>query len=170
MQRQIYDLMLDHVRSIYRAATGAELPREPESPPRAGSEEQLLARFAELHALAHLVPSVAERVPPLSFSPPVEILDRDGEVVVQVALPGVRHEDISVQTVEGTLVIAGLRRGEPTNGQVYRYTEIPRGPFRRVLPLPPDVQREPLRVEVKDGLLQVLLSKHGVKGGAVAKA
>jgi HSP20 family molecular chaperone IbpA len=173
MQRQIYDLMMDHVRSIYRAATGADLPHEREGggpPLREGADDFLLLRFAELDVLAHLVPNLAGRVPPLSFSPPVEVIDRGGEIVVQVALPGVRNDDVSVQVVEGMLVILGLRQGEPTNGQVYRYTEIPRGPFRRLLPLPAEAMHEPLRVEVKEGLLRVSLPKHGAKGGAFAKA
>jgi HSP20 family protein len=173
MQRQIYDLIIDHVRSIYRAATGAELPHDPQSggPPfREGSDDLLLLRFGELDALTHLVPSLAERVPPLSFSPPVEVIDRGAEIVVHVALPGVRNDDVSVQAIDGMLVISGLRHGEPTNGQVYRYTEIPRGPFRRILPLPAEAMHEPLRTEVKEGLLRVSLPKRGAKGGTVAKA
>ena len=173
MQRQIYDLIIDHVRSIYRAATGAELPQDPQSagpPLREGSEDLLILQFAQLDALAHLVPNLAERVPPLSFAPPVEVIDRGTEIVVQVALPGVRNEDVSVQAADGMLVISGLRPGEPTNGQVYRYTEIPRGPFRRILPLPAEAMHEPLRVEAKEGLLRVSLTKRGAKGGAFAKA
>ena len=173
MQRQTYELMIDHVRSIYRAVTGSELPHDPraaEPPTPHGPDEILLRRFAELDAWAHLLPYVAERVPPLSFAPPVEVIDRGGEIVVQAALPGVRKEEVLVDIVDGALVISGLRPGEPTNGQVYRHAEIPRGPFRRVVPLPQDASAEPLRLEVKDGLLRVALTKHGAKGGAVAKA
>jgi HSP20 family molecular chaperone IbpA len=173
MQRQTYDLMIDHVRSIYRAVTGSELPHEARSgepPPAFGFDEILLRRFAELDACAHLVPPIGERVPPLTFSPPVEVIDRGGELVVQVALPGVNRDDITVEVIGGYLVIAGLRHGEPTNGQVYRHAEIPRGPFRRVLPLPTEAAPEPLRIDVKEGLLRVTMPKQGAKGGGVAKA
>jgi HSP20 family molecular chaperone IbpA len=173
MQRQTYDLMMDHVRSIYRAVTGSDLPHEVhggEPPPPFGFDELLLRRFAELDACAHLVPDVGERVPPLSFAPAVEVIDRGSELVVQAAVPGVHEEDVSVELINGALVISGLRHGEPTNGQVYRHAEIPRGPFRRVLPLRTERPTEPLRVEVKDGLLRVVMAKHGAKGGAVAKA
>lgn len=173
MQRPTYELMIDHVRSIYRAVTGGELPHETraaEPQPAHVPDEILLRRFAELDAWAHLVPALAARVPPLSFTPSVEVIDRGGEIVVQAALPGVRKEEVVVDTVAGALVISGLRPGEPTNGQVYRHAEIPRGPFRRVVPLPADAATEPLRVELKDGLLRVALTKHGSKGGAVAKA
>jgi HSP20 family protein len=174
MQRQTYDLLIDHVRSIFRAVTGTDLPHETHTtdqpPPAFGFDELLLRRFAELDAWAHLVPPVAGRVPPLGFQPPIEVIDRGDEIVVQAAVPGVRREDVTVETIDGALVIAGLRRGEPTNGQVYRHAEIPRGPFRRVLPLPTEAAPEPLRVEVKEGLVRVAMSKHGAKGGAVAKA
>jgi HSP20 family molecular chaperone IbpA len=173
MQRQTYDLMMDHVRSIYRAVTGSDLPHEvqgEEPPPPFGFDERLLHRFAELDACAHLLPDVGERVPPLSFAPPVEVIDRGSELVVQAALPGVQERDVSVELISGALVISGLRHGEPTNGQVYRHAEIPRGPFRRVLPLRTEGASEPLRVEMKDGLLRIAIAKRGAKGGAVAKA
>jgi HSP20 family protein len=173
MQRQTYDLMIDHVRSIYRAVTGGDLPHETragEPPPAFGFDEVLMHRFAELDACARFVPQIGTRVPPLGFQPPIEVIDRGADLVVQVALPGVAREDVTVEVVGGMLVIAGLRHGEPINGQVYRHAEIPRGPFRRVLPVPTEAATEPLRVEVKDGLLRVAMPKHGAKGGGVAKA
>jgi HSP20 family molecular chaperone IbpA len=173
MQRQTYDLMIDHVRSIYRAVTGGELPHETrlgEPPPAFGFDEILMHRFAELDACTRLVPQVSARVPPLGFSPPIEIIDRGADLVVQVAVPGVAREDVTVDAVGNVLVIAGLRHGEPVNGHTYRHAEIPRGPFRRVLPLPIEAAAEPLRIEVKDGLLRVAMPKHGGKGGGVAKA
>src|SRR6185369_16383256 len=98
MQRQTYDLMIDHVRSIYRATTGGELPEHPGAELSSVStvDETLLRRFAELDALAHFVPQIAERVPPLGFSPPIEVIERGNEVVIQAATPGVRKEDLSV--------------------------------------------------------------------------
>jgi HSP20 family molecular chaperone IbpA len=173
MQRQTYDLMLDQVRSIFRAVSGSELPHDAHTgqpPPPFGFDELLLRRFAELEVCVHLLPQIAERVPSVSFVPPVEVLERENELVIQVAVPGVRKEDVSADLIEGALVISGLRQGEPTDGQIYRHAEIPRGPFRRVLPLRTESLSEPLRVEVKEGLLRVSLAKRGAPGGAVAKA
>jgi len=165
MHRLTYDIMRDQVRAIYQAVTGAELPEKAEVPGAlplpAGPEasEVVSRRFAELDAYARLLPGVAARVPPFAFAPLVDVVEREKELVVEVALPGVTKDDVQVELSGGLLVITGVRAGEPPNGRGYRYAEIPRGPFRRVLALPPDVSGDARRVEVEHGVARIRLHK-----------
>jgi len=165
MQRMTYELMRDHVRAIFAAVTGGELPQHPEVrgslPLPSGPEaiDLIARRFAELEAYARMIPEVAASLPPFAFTPLLDIIDRERELVVELAVPGVIREDVNVDVSGGVLVVSGVRSGEPTNGHVFRHAEIPRGPFRRMVILPGDVKADTKQVEVKDGIVQVRLAK-----------
>ena len=165
------ELMLDQVRAIYRALTGNDMPEPP--PPQAGagsttSPGDVLRQFADLEAIARGIPAVIERVPPFSFSPPLDAIDDTHELLIEVAVPGVVQSDVTVERTDGMLVVRGFRRGERVaNGRAYFHAEIPRGPFHRVVRLPYRMLGEP-RVTVENGLVQIHLPKS--PAGAPAKA
>jgi HSP20 family protein len=165
MQRLTYELMRDHVRAIFAAVTGGELPSHPETrgslPLPSGPEaiDLISRRFAELEAFARIIPEVASTLPPFAFTPLIDILDRERELVIELAVPGVNREDVNVDVSGGVLVVSGVRAGEPTNGHVFRHAEIPRGPFRRTVVLPGDVNSDNRQVHVADGIVQIKLAK-----------
>lgn len=173
MQRMTYELMRDHVRAIFAAVTGGELPQHPETrgsprlPSGPEATDLIARRFAELEAFARMIPEVAASLPPFAFTPPLDIIDRERELVVEVAVPGATRDDVNVDVSGGVLVISGVRAGEPTNGHVFRHAEIPRGPFRRTVILPAEVNTETKQVQVADGIIQIKLAK---VSPAVAKA
>jgi len=164
MHASTFELMRDHVRAIYRALTGGDLPEglggeRTETAETAPSPEEVSSRFMQLDALARTLPQVAERVPPFSFAPPLDAYGNDREIVVEVGVPGIEPGDVSVTLHAGTLVVEGSRDIEGlVNGQTYYRAEIPRGPFRRVLTLPQRTLGEP-RVEVERGLIRVRLAR-----------
>jgi HSP20 family molecular chaperone IbpA len=162
MQRETYELMHDQVRAIYRALTGADLPElERTSPlPLGVHPDELLAhRFAELEAWTRTVPAVAARVPPFAFSPPVDVIEWNGELLIEIAVPSVSKSDVVAEIAGRMLIITGSRSGErAANGRVYRHAEIPRGPFRRAILLPLDVTGQP-RVEVDNGIVRIHVTK-----------
>jgi HSP20 family protein len=172
MDHQTSELMLEHVRSIYQALTGSELkdvPVHAPLPPAPQAVDWLLARFAELESLRRLVPGLASRVPPFGFVPPVDVVESKGEIVVELDVPGATPDAVEARVQGDLLVISGVRNEHTgASERHYRWTEIPRGPFRRVLPMPHDATAEGLRVDVQKGVLRVHLPKVG--GGAVAKA
>jgi len=173
MQRMTYELMRDHVRAIFAAVTGGELPQHPETrgslplPPGPEAVDLIARRFAELEAFARMIPEVAASLPPFAFTPLLDVIDRERELVVELAVPGVTREDINVDVSGGVLVISGVRAGEETNGHVFRHAEIPRGPFRRTVVLPTDVTGDSKVVQVADGIVQIRLAK---MSAAIAKA
>src|SRR5262249_14908913 len=102
---------------------------------------------------------VIERVPPFSFSPPLDALNDEHEVIIEVAVPGVDRKDVKVERTGELVVISGFRRGQRvTNGRTYFHAEIPRGPFHRVARLPLPMLGEP-RIEVNQGLIEIHFPK-----------
>jgi HSP20 family molecular chaperone IbpA len=169
MHRTTFDLIYEQVRVIYSAVTGTELPHRLEmqqSLPFEGPDA-VIRRFAELDAFTRLVPPIASRVPPFAFSPQVDVVEKDKELIVELAVPGLTRDELSVESSGNALIVSGVRPGEPPNGHTYRLAEIPRGLFRRVLLLPPDVSAEPRRVELVNGIAKIHLGK---VTAAVAKA
>jgi len=161
MQPQLIESMRAQVRTIYRALTGRDLPEQEvaqqaqASTPAIPPEEELTRSFAELEALVRTAPALAEKVPPFSFTPALDVIGGDNECVIEVAVPGIERGDITVECSNGTLVVSGIRRPAAESGdRSYSHTEIPCGPFYRDLRLPFPVRGEPA-VELDDGLLRV---------------
>jgi HSP20 family protein len=163
MRASRLEMMHDHVRAIHRAVTGGDPPeptttRAPGDPP---TLESLMRRFDELEAMARSTPPIAERVPPFSFAPPLDVISSDKELVIEFGVPGVAVEDVDVELTGEMLVVSGAR---PTNvalnGRIYLHAELPRGPFRRELQLPPSTSGRP-RVEVENGIVRVRFARAG---------
>ena len=90
------------------------------------------------------------------FSPPVEVLERNGTLIVRADLPGLTKDDVRVEITEDTLTITGERRAEheEEQGGVLR-SECSYGMFRRQIPLPEGVNTEQVTASFKDGVLEV---------------
>ncbi|HZS39405.1 MAG TPA: Hsp20/alpha crystallin family protein [Polyangia bacterium] len=171
MHRQTFELMHDQVRAIFRAATGAELPtveRRGNAPAGADLAEVVARRFAELESVARFVPGLAERLPPFAFAPLADVIESDKEFLVEIALPGVARDDVHVELRDAMLEVSGVRRGPSTDGHGYRHAEIPRGPFRRSLLLPPEAASGAPRIDVENGVVRIHLAKLPMQ--SVAKA
>jgi HSP20 family molecular chaperone IbpA len=158
MQAQMIQVMRDQVRAIHRALTGSEVPELEETVANwPESDEDVTRRFIALEAVARSLPAVAERVPPFSFTPALDIIAGDAAVIVELALPGIDRKDIAVERVRDELVVRGIRHDEYAGEGRAFHAEIPRGPFRRVIPLPFQVEGEP-RIELQRGVLRIYLS------------
>ena len=68
---------------------------------------------------------------------PMEVLERDGQTVVKLELPGMESEDIDISLADGVLTIKGEKKHEEevTEGDYYR-SERTYGSFRRTLAVP----------------------------------
>jgi HSP20 family molecular chaperone IbpA len=172
MQRETYDLMLDQVRATYRALTGSDLPEPTEPrvplPPGIDPSHVVTRNFVELEAWVRLSPLLSERVPPFSFTPPVDVFEWDKELVIELGAPGVEEQDVRVERAGDTLVVSGVRKTPRADGRNYRRAELPRGPFRRVVHLPHELASSQPRVEVAQGLVRVRVGKPPM--GTVAQA
>lgn len=98
----------------------------------------------------------------IAFSPPVDMYEASGELVVRAALPGTIQDDVDV-TIEGQeLTIRGEREApaDPAPGSFYQQ-EWRYGVFERTLQLPRSVDREQVRATLSDGVLEVRLKLVG---------
>jgi HSP20 family protein len=92
------------------------------------------------------------------FSPPVEVVERDGTLTVRVDLPGMTKDDVRVEITENILTIEGERRAEheeKQDGMVQ--SERRYGMFRRQIALPEGVNAEQATASFKDGVLEVTM-------------
>ena len=96
------ELMHDHVRAIHRAVTGSDPPEPatPTAPTEPITADRVANDFAALEALARSLPFVAERVPPFSFAPPLDLIGTERELVIELGVPGVDREGVDA-TLEG---------------------------------------------------------------------
>jgi HSP20 family protein len=92
------------------------------------------------------------------FSPPVEVVEREGQLVVRADLPGLTKDDVQVEVRDDVLLIAGERRSEQEErqGGIVR-SERRYGTFRRQIPLPEGVNVEQATATFKDGVLEVAM-------------
>ncbi len=160
MREATVAMMLDHVRAIHRAVTGADPPDgiEHEDSGVSPTASAVAGRFAELESLVRSLPAIAERVPQFSFSPPADIISTEREIIVELGVPGVEARDIHTELRGGTLIVSGVCHRDRAAARVWLHAELPCGPFRRALPLPLPVGGGP-RVEVDRGVVRVRLAK-----------
>lgn len=95
-----------------------------------------------------------------AWSPPVDILERENDVVLKMDLPGLSQDEIDIRVEENTLIVQGERRlMKDAAGDDYVQIERPYGSFRRSFNVPRRIDQENIRASYKDGVLQIVLPK-----------
>jgi HSP20 family protein len=94
----------------------------------------------------------------MEFSPQMDIVERDGKLVLHADLPGMSKDDVSVEITNDAVVIEGERKSEHEENQegVYR-SERTYGRFHRVIPLPEGINTENATASFKDGVLEITM-------------
>jgi HSP20 family molecular chaperone IbpA len=94
-----------------------------------------------------------------SWEPPADVYGDQGEILVEVALPGVPPERIEIICAPGELIVRGDRRlpRRLASAPIQRL-EIPHGRFERRLALPAG-RWELVGQELTNGCLQLLLAR-----------
>ena len=91
-----------------------------------------------------------------AWSPALDVLHEEGDVIVRAELPGVRPEDVDITLSRGVLTISGQRKAEEERqGQGYYVRERRYGSFRRSMMLPEGVDESKIPARFKDGVLEV---------------
>ena len=94
------------------------------------------------------------------WSPPVDIVDRENELVLKVDLPEMNQSEIDIKVEENTLIIQGERKFiKETSEENYIKIERPYGNFQRTFPLPKMIDQEGIKAAYKDGMLRIVLPK-----------
>lgn len=105
-------------------------------------------------------PSFPEMAMPEMKIPKVDVVDREGEVLVKAEVPGVDKKDLEITVGEDSVTIKGSTRHEEKEekGDYYR-CEISRGSFSRTVALPATVDGAKARASFQDGMLELTLPK-----------
>ena len=94
-----------------------------------------------------------------SWSPALDVLHEDGDVVVRAELPGVKPEDVDITLSRGVLTISGQRKAEQEQkGQGYYVRERRYGSFRRSMVLPEGIDESKIDARYDNGVLEVRIA------------
>lgn len=94
------------------------------------------------------------------WAPALDVYEDKDALTVNVELPGMKKEDISVSFEDGVLAISGERKNEQEAKEDTTYrSERFYGRFHRSLTLPKPINVEKVKAAYKDGILTITLPK-----------
>ena len=93
--------------------------------------------------------------------PRLDVVERDGEFVVQAEMPGIKKEDIEITLEQGVLTISGESQSEKEEKEGERVVRQERryGKYIRSLRLGKDIDDKKVKANYKDGILELTLPK-----------
>jgi HSP20 family protein len=120
---------------------------------------EVINRMADtfFEPLARLAPSPL-RQSSQGFVPCLDVIEEDDEVRVEMEVPGMTADDLSVTVGQDALIVRGEKKQEAAEGGAHR-RERSYGVFRREILLPSEVDREKVKASFKNGVLVVHLPK-----------
>lgn len=103
---------------------------------------------------------------PGEWSPPIDLEERDNELVLTAELPGLNPEDIDVEIEGNTLTLRGEKRAEKEQQEgEHHYYERQYGTFVRRLSLPESVDSDRATARFDNGILRITLPRRaGTRG------
>ncbi|MGB9629146.1 MAG: Hsp20/alpha crystallin family protein [Thermodesulfobacteriota bacterium] len=101
-----------------------------------------------------------EEMPRRVWSPPVDIVDREKEVVIKMDLPEMDQNEIDIKVEENALIVQGERKFiKDTSDENYIQIERPYGTFQRTFSIPRTIDQEKIKASYKEGVLRITLPK-----------
>ncbi len=92
--------------------------------------------------------------------PPLDVIDKGNELLVQVELPGVDKENIDVDLGDNTLTIkASKRKVKTEEKEGYFYQERGYAGYYRTIPLPVEVEEDKIKAKYNNGVLEITMPK-----------
>ena len=96
------------------------------------------------------------------FLPALDARETDEEIRIKVELPGMDDKDVEVALKEDVLTIRGEKQDETKHEEEgAQWVERRFGSFRRVIPLPSDVDADGVKAHFKAGVLTVTVPRTG---------
>ncbi len=95
-----------------------------------------------------------------SWAPPVDIFEKQDQLIIRAEIPGVKKEDMDVRIENGVLTLHGERKQETEAKEANSYRmERVYGSFTRSFSLPTTVDASKISATYKDGVLEVSVPK-----------
>jgi HSP20 family protein len=96
----------------------------------------------------------------LGWAPPVDIFEKQDQLVLRAEVPGVQREDLDVRIENGVLTLEGERKQENDVAEGNAHlTERSYGSFTRSFSLPTTVDASKVAATYKDGVLEITVPK-----------
>lgn len=98
--------------------------------------------------------------------PPVDIFEDKEEVIIRADVPGLDQKELEVLLEDSTLTLRGQRKlYKEDRKENYQRIESAYGAFSRTFSMPSTIDRDKLRADLKNGVLEVHIPKReGAKG------
>ena len=92
------------------------------------------------------------------WSPAVDILEKDGNLILRAEVPGVSEKDIDLKLEGNTLTLKGEKKlDHEEKRDNYHRMESFYGSFTRSFALPDSADRDHIKADYKDGILTVTI-------------
>jgi len=92
------------------------------------------------------------------WAPRVEMMEREGQLVLRAELPGMTKNDLKVEVTDEAVTIQGERKEEKKEERKgYYYNECQYGSFFRSIPLPEGADPSKATAEFHNGVLEVIM-------------
>lgn len=104
-----------------------------------------------------------------AWSPAVDVVRRDEEIVLRVDIPGIKPDEVKINVQDGVLTVSGEHEEKSTEeDESYVRRERRYGSFSRSMTLPRGVQTEDIEATTEDGVLEVTIpAPSDAQAGAV---
>lgn len=97
-----------------------------------------------------------QRTRDAGWSPAIDVIQEDEDLVVRAELPGAKPEDVDITVHNGVLTISGkLQEEREEERRGYLVRERRSGSFRRSLQLPQDADEDQIKANFENGVLEV---------------
>ena len=90
---------------------------------------------------------------------PVDVKAEKDSFIIKALLPGVHPDDLDIQIVNETVMIAGELRADRKEGENYLLAERPSGTFQRVITLPTPLDSSKVEASLDNGVLTLDIPK-----------
>jgi HSP20 family protein len=96
-----------------------------------------------------------------SWSPAVDIKETEGEITLDLELPGIKPEDVELTAENGVLTVRGEKKSERKEGEENRYHVVERtyGSFLRTFQLPQGIDEDQINAGFEHGILSIRIPK-----------
>jgi HSP20 family protein len=112
--------------------------------------------------------TVREEAKAGQWSPAVDILEAEGEIILRAEVPGVDLNAIDIQIKDNVLTLRGERTFEnEVKKEHYYRIERSYGTFVRSFTLPGTIDQTCVEAQLRDGILEVKLPKRGAGAARV---
>jgi len=90
-----------------------------------------------------------------SWVPPVDVVEKNGNLMLMASLPGMNEKDIELKVEGQVLTITGERKSQDQAGYTYHQQESRYGNFSRSFTLPDSANLDEIKAEYRNGILAV---------------